>query len=116
MRIDSLHLHPIVLMKFGSIIEDVQSFVVQSFVEFLMRIKTIPFHVATLIAESYPLRGADAEKSMQSHFAKMTDNAAKSGLTEQRVNAMLNDDFDHYDRMGCRESGERPAECAWEVI
>lgn len=85
--IDSSQRQPVAVTRHGRPIA-----VVQSYADYVAGTKTIPFHVATLIAESYPLRGQDAGNAMRAHFAKMTDNAAKSGLTEEQVNTMLNDD------------------------
>jgi len=51
--------------------------------------KTIPFHVATLISESYPLRGKEAGDSMREHLAKMSNQAAKDGLSEEEITLML---------------------------
>jgi hypothetical protein len=51
--------------------------------------QTIPFHVATLISESYPLRGKEAGDSMREHLAKMSNQAAKDGLSEEEITLML---------------------------
>jgi hypothetical protein len=51
--------------------------------------QTIPFHIAILISESYPLRGKEAGDSMRDHLAKMSNQAAKDGLSEEEITLML---------------------------
>ena len=53
--------------------------------------QTIPFHVATLVSENYPLRGKAAGDSMRQHLAKMSNKAAQEGLTEYDITRLLND-------------------------
>lgn len=66
--------------------------VVLSYEDYQATTQTIPFHVAALISESYPLRGKDAGDSMRLHLSKMGNNAAQEGLTEDTVMRMLNAD------------------------
>lgn len=66
--------------------------VVQSYEDYLASTQTIPFHVAALIGESYPLRGKEAGDSMRLHLSKMSNQAAKDGLGEDDVIRMLNED------------------------
>ena len=54
--------------------------------------QTIPFHVAALISGNYPLRGKDAAESMRLHLAKMSNQAAKDGLTEAGLVRLLQDE------------------------
>ncbi len=66
--------------------------VVLSYEDYQAATQTIPFHVAALIAESYPLRGQDAADSMRLHLAKMSNQAAKDGLSEADVTRLLNEE------------------------
>ena len=66
--------------------------VVMSYEDYQATMQTIPFHVAALISESYPLRGKDAGDSMRLHLAKMGNAAAEEGLTEDTVIRVLNED------------------------
>ena len=85
--IDSSQRQPIAVTRHGRPVA-----VVQSYADYISSTKTIPLHVATLIAENYPMRGIVAGESMRTHLAKLTDNAAKSGLTEEQVMKMLDDE------------------------
>ncbi len=53
--------------------------------------QTIPFDVAALISESYPLRGKEAADSMRLHLSKMSSQAAKDGLSEDDVMRLLDE-------------------------
>lgn len=66
--------------------------VVLSYEDYQASTQSIPFHVAKLINETYPLRGKEAGDSMRAHLAKMSNQAGKDGLTEDDVMQMLNDD------------------------
>lgn len=66
--------------------------VVLSYEDYQATTQTIPFHVAELISENYPLRGKDAGDSMRLHLSKMSNKAAEEGLTEDTVMRMLNED------------------------
>jgi len=66
--------------------------VVLSYEDYQASTRTIPFHVAALISENYPLRGQDAADSMRLHLSTMSDTAAQEGLTEDTVLRMLNED------------------------
>lgn len=66
--------------------------VVLSYEDYQAATQTIPFHVATLISENYPLRGQEAAQSMRAHLAKMSNKAADEGLTEADVMRLLNED------------------------
>ncbi len=66
--------------------------VVLSYEDYQATTQTIPFHVAALISENYPLRGKDAGDSMRLHLSKMGNSAAQEGLTEDAVMRMLNED------------------------
>lgn len=54
--------------------------------------QTIPFLIATLISENYPLRGKNAGDVMRLHLAKMSNRAFDEGLTQGDVTRMLNED------------------------
>jgi prevent-host-death family protein len=66
--------------------------VVMSYDEYQASTKTIPYHVAKLISETYPLRGQEASTSMRVHLSKMSNLAAKEGLTEEDIARLLNDE------------------------
>lgn len=66
--------------------------VVLSYEDYQAVTQTLPFHVAALISESYPLRGKEAGDSMRQHLAKMSNKAADEGLTEADVTRLLNED------------------------
>jgi hypothetical protein len=54
--------------------------------------QTIPFHVAILISESYPLRGKEAGDSMREHLAKMSNDAASDRLSQEDITRTLNEE------------------------
>ncbi len=66
--------------------------VVVSYEDYQASSQTIPFHVAKLISESYPLRGKEAGDSMRQHLASMSNQAAEEGLTDDDVMRLLNDE------------------------
>ena len=66
--------------------------VVLSYEDYPAATQPIPLHVAALIAESYPLRGQEAADSMRLHLSKMSNQAAKDGLTAADVTRLLNDE------------------------
>ena len=84
--IDASQRQPVTVTRHGRPVA-----VVQSYEDYVNGTQSIPFHVAALISETYPLRGDPAGAAMRVHLAKMTDNAAKFGLTEEQVTQMLND-------------------------
>ncbi len=51
--------------------------------------RTIGFSAAKLISETCPLRGEEAADSMRLHLSKMSNQAAKDGLTESAVMNLL---------------------------
>ena len=59
--------------------------VVLSYEDYQATTQTIPFHVAALISETYPLRGKDAGDSMRLHLSKMSNSAAQEGISEDDV-------------------------------
>ena len=63
--------------------------VVLSYEDYQASTQTIPFHVAKLISENYPLRGKNAGDSMRMHLAKMSNKAAEKGLTQDDVTRLL---------------------------
>jgi prevent-host-death family protein len=66
--------------------------VVLSYEHYQATMQTIPFHVAALIGENYPLRDTDAGDSMRLNLSTMSDTAAQDGLAEDTVMRMLNED------------------------
>ena len=85
--IDTSQRQPVAVTRHGRPVA-----VVQSYEDYLASTQTIPFHVAALIGESYPLRGKAAADAMRLHLAKMSNQAAKEGLSEGDVMRMLNED------------------------
>ena len=63
--------------------------VVQSYEDYKASMETIPWHVAALIGEAYPLRSAEAGQAMRAHLARVSDQAEQDGLTEADVTRML---------------------------
>jgi hypothetical protein len=66
--------------------------VVLSYEDYQASTQTIPFHVATLISESHPLHGKVAGDSMRDHLAKMSNQAAKDGLSEEDITRLLKEE------------------------
>lgn len=66
--------------------------VVMSYEDYIQRTQTIPFEVAKVISQGFPLRGQEAAESLKSHFAGMSNRATEEGLTEEDVARMLNDE------------------------
>jgi len=66
--------------------------VVLSYEDYQAVTQTLPFQVAALISENYPLRGEEAGDSMRQHLAKMSNKAADEGLTEDDLTRMLSED------------------------
>jgi len=66
--------------------------VVLSYEDYQASMQTIPLQVATLISQSYPLRGKEAGDTMRQHLAGMSNQAAEEGLTEADVTRMLHED------------------------
>jgi hypothetical protein len=62
-----------------------------SYEDYQATTQTIPFHVATLVSENYPLCGKAAGDSMHQHLAKMSNKAAEEGLTEDDITRLLNE-------------------------
>ena len=56
-----------------------------------MNMRTIPFQVAILVSQNYPLRGKEAGDSMRQHLAKISIKAAEEGLTKADVRRMLHE-------------------------
>jgi prevent-host-death family protein len=66
--------------------------VVLSYEDYQASTQTIPFQVAKLISQNYPLRGKEAGDSMRQDLAKLSNKAAEEGLTEADVTRMLNEE------------------------
>ncbi len=84
--IDASQRQPVAVTRHGRPVA-----VVVSYEDYQASSQTIPFHVAALISESYPLRGQAAADSMRQHLAKMGNQAAADGLSEDDVMRLLND-------------------------
>jgi len=65
--------------------------IVMSVMTVSMNMRTIPFQVAILVSENYPLRGKEAGDSMRQHLAKISNKAVEEGLTEADVRHMLHE-------------------------
>ena len=87
MLIDTSQRQPVAVTRRGRPIA-----VVLSYEDYLASQQTIPFHVAALIGESYPLRSQAAADAMRKHLASMSNQAAKDGLTEADITRMLNEE------------------------
>jgi prevent-host-death family protein len=85
--IDASQRQPVTVTRHGRPVA-----VVLSYEDYQAATQTIPFHVATLISENYPLRGKEAVDSMRLHLSKMNNQAAKDGLSEDDVMRMLNEE------------------------
>jgi len=85
--IDTSQRQPVAVTRHGRPVA-----VVLSYEDYQASTQTIPFHVATLISESYPLRGKEASDSMREHLAKMSNQAARDGLSEEDITRMLNEE------------------------
>jgi prevent-host-death family protein len=85
--IDASQRQPIVVTRRGRPVA-----VVLSYEDYQVSTQTIPFHVAALISENYPLRGQEAGDSMRLHLSKMSNKAAQEGLGEDHVMRLLNDE------------------------
>jgi prevent-host-death family protein len=66
--------------------------VVLSYEDYQASTQTIPFQVATLISQNYPLRGKEAGDSMRQHLANLSNQAAEDGLAETDGTRMLNEE------------------------
>ncbi len=86
--IDASQRQPIAVTRHGRPVA-----VVLSYEDYQATTQTIPFHVAALISENYPLRAKDAADSMRLHLSKMSNKAAEDGLTEDHVMRMLNEEL-----------------------
>lgn len=85
--IDASQRQPVVVTRRGRPVA-----VVLSYEDYRESTQTIPFHVATLISENYPLRGKDAGNSMRLHLTKMSNKAFDEGMTQDDVTRMLNEE------------------------
>ncbi len=85
--IDASQRQPVTVTRHGRPVA-----VVLSYEDYQAVTQTLPFHVAALISENYPLRGKEAGDSMRQHLAKMSNKAADEGLTEADVTRLLNED------------------------
>ncbi|MDX8398889.1 MAG: type II toxin-antitoxin system prevent-host-death family antitoxin [Gallionellaceae bacterium] len=85
--IDASQRQPVTVTRHGRPVA-----VVLSYEEYKASTQTIPFHVAMLISENYPLCGKEAADSMRLHLSTMSNQAAKDGLDEDDVMRMLNEE------------------------
>lgn len=85
--IDTSQRQPVAVTRHGRPVA-----VVLSYEDYMASSQTIPFQVASLIAETYPLRGQQAGDAMRAHLAKLSNLAGKDGLTEADVTRMLNEE------------------------
>ena len=81
MLIDTSQQQPVAVTRRGCPIA-----VVLSYRDYVQSRKTIPFEVAALISENYPLRGKAGGDSLRRHLATMGNQAAEDGLTEEDAN------------------------------
>lgn len=84
--IDTSQRQPVVVTRRGRPVA-----VVLSYEDYQAATQTIPYHVAALVSQTYPLRGADAAAAVRQHLATLSSQAEQDGLTEADVAKMLND-------------------------
>ena len=53
--------------------------------------QTIPFHIAKLISETYPLRAEEAGKALRQTFKKIASEAERDGLTELDIGKIIHE-------------------------
>lgn len=82
--IDASQRQPVTVTRHGRPVA-----VVLSYEDYMQRAKTIPYEVAKLISESYPLRGPQAAEAVRQHLAGMGNRAAEDGLTEDDVSRLI---------------------------
>ena len=79
--IDSSQREPIVITRRGRPVS-----VVTSYQDYQRESQVIPYLVAKMISETYPLRGKEAGDAMRKHLSTMSTLAEEEGLTEDDVN------------------------------
>ena len=85
--IDSSQREPIVITRRGRPVS-----VVTSYQDYQRESQVIPYLVAKMISETYPLRGKEAGDAMRKHLSTMSTLAEEEGLTEDDVNRILNEE------------------------
>lgn len=85
--IDASQRQPVTVTRHGRPVA-----VVLSYEDYMQRTQTIPYEVAKVISERFPLRGQEAAESMAQHLAGMSNRAAEEGLSEEDVAHLLHDE------------------------
>ena len=80
--IDSSQRTPVIITRRGRPVSIVTSY---------QDAQTIPFHIAQIISETYPLRGKAAGDAMRSTLAQLGTQAEKEGLTENDIARIINE-------------------------
>ena len=78
--LDTSQREPVTITRRGRPVAVVQSY---------QDAQTIPYHIAKLIAASYPLRGEPAGESLRQTLQKIASSAAQDGLTEAAISKAL---------------------------
>jgi hypothetical protein len=66
--------------------------------DYIQRSKGIPFEVAKIISESYPLRGKEAANALREQFSNMGNQAADDGLSESDVMRLARSEAKDFNR------------------
>jgi prevent-host-death family protein len=81
--IDSSQREPVTITRRGRPVAVVQAY---------QDAQVIPYHIAKLISETYPLRGQAASEALHASLGKMNAIAAQEGLTEQDIAQIIRGD------------------------
>jgi prevent-host-death family protein len=78
--IDASQRMPVIITRHGRPVSVVTSY---------QDAQTIPFHIAQMISENYPLQGKAAGDAMRSTLSQMSDLAEREGLTEADISRIV---------------------------
>lgn len=65
--------------------------VIQSYEEYVASKRAVPYHVAKILSEQFPLRGKEASEALGKFFDSVGSAARDDGLTEEDIIRMLNE-------------------------
>jgi prevent-host-death family protein len=85
--IDSSQREPIVITRRGRPVS-----VVTSYQDYQRESQGIPYSIAKIISETYPLRGNEAGAAMRKHLATMSTVAEQEGLTPEDIDRIGRDE------------------------
>lgn len=80
--LDSSQREPVTITRRGRPVAVVQSY---------QDAQTIPFHIAKLISETYPLRAQEAGNALRQTFKKIASEAERDGLTELDIGKIIHE-------------------------